>query len=129
MVTGGGLYGSSDTWISRVYYERDPLMEAWRRAVIALLRVALRAGRLHTKMTVDQMEEMLTQQENRWWSIKIQSFQVERAFPAIRRSLRKAATHRAASYHRRRETDRYVLVQRQKAASPGFRTVLTGRVH
>ena len=26
MVTGGGLYGSSDTWISRVYYERDPLM-------------------------------------------------------------------------------------------------------
>ena len=80
MVTGGGLYGSSDTWISRVYYERDPLMEAWRRAVIALLRVALRAGRLHTKMTVDQMEEMLTQQENRWWSIKIQSFKSKEHF-------------------------------------------------
>jgi hypothetical protein len=80
MVTGGGLYGSSDTWISRVYYERDPLMEAWRRAVIALLRAALRAGQLHTKMTVDQTEELLTQQENRWWSIKIQSFKSKEHF-------------------------------------------------
>jgi Putative transposase len=49
-------------------------MEGWRRAVIALLRAALRAGRLYTTMDVAQMEEMLTQQENRWWSIKIQSF-------------------------------------------------------
>jgi hypothetical protein len=74
MVTGGGLYGSSDTWVSRVYYERDPLMEAWRRAVIALLRAALRAGQLCANMDIAQMEEMLTQQENRWWSINIQSF-------------------------------------------------------
>ncbi len=75
MVTGGGLHGSSETWVSGVYHERDPLMEAWRKAVIALLRAALRAGQLHTKMTVDQMEGMLTQQEQRWWSIKIQSFE------------------------------------------------------
>jgi Putative transposase len=74
MVTGGGLYGSNDTWISRVYYDRDLLMQAWRRAVIALLRTALRAGQLCTPMAVEEMEEMLTQQENRWWSIKIQSF-------------------------------------------------------
>jgi hypothetical protein len=74
LVTGGGLYGSSGTWVSRAYYEQDLLMEAWRRAVIALIRAALRAGQLRTKMAVDQMEEMLTQQENRWWSIKIQSF-------------------------------------------------------
>jgi len=80
MVTGGGLYGSSDTWVSRVYYERDPLMEAWRRAVIALLRAALRAGQLCTNMDVAQMEEMLTQQENRWWSIKIQSFKSKEHF-------------------------------------------------
>jgi hypothetical protein len=38
MVTGGGLHGSSDIWVARVYYDRDALMEAWRRAVIALLR-------------------------------------------------------------------------------------------
>lgn len=80
MVTGGGLYGSSDTWVPRVYYERDPLMEAWRRAVIALLRAALRAGQLHTKMPVEQIEEILTRQENRWWSVKIQSFKSKEHF-------------------------------------------------
>ena len=80
MVTGGGLYGSSDTWVSRAYYEQDLLMEAWRRAVIALIRAALLARQLRTKMAVDQMEEMLTQQENRWWSIKIQCFKSKEHF-------------------------------------------------
>jgi hypothetical protein len=80
MVTGGGLSGSSDTWVSRVYYKRDRLMEAWRRAVIALLRAALRAGQLCANMDVAQIEEMLTQQENRWWSIKIQSFKSKEHF-------------------------------------------------
>ena len=61
----GRAYGSADTWVSRVYYERDPLMEAWRRAVVALLRTALRAGQLCTNMDVAQMEELLTLQENR----------------------------------------------------------------
>lgn len=75
MVTGGGLHGSSNIWVSRVYYDRDLLMKSWRKAVITLLRAALRAGQLHTKMTVDQMEEMLSQQEQCWWSIKIQSFE------------------------------------------------------
>jgi hypothetical protein len=75
MVTGGGLHRSSDIWVASVFYEHDPLMEAWRRAVIALLRAALRAGQLDTKMTVDQMEEMLTEQENCGWIIRIQSFE------------------------------------------------------
>jgi hypothetical protein len=70
-VTGGGLSAFSDTWVSRVYYDRDALMKAWRKAVIELLRAALRAGQLHTKMTVDQLEQLLAQQEKRWWSIKI----------------------------------------------------------
>src|ERR1035441_2486572 len=51
------------------------------------------------------------------------------AFPAIRRSLRKAASHRAASYHLDRGTNSQVLVQRQKAAPQGLRAVLAGRVH
>jgi hypothetical protein len=34
--------------------------------VIALLRAALRGGQLCTNMDVAQMEELLTQQENRW---------------------------------------------------------------
>ena len=80
MVTGGGLYGSSDTWVSSAYYEQDLLMGAWRRAVIALIRAALRADQLRTKMAADEIEEMLTEQENRWWSIKIQSLKSKEHF-------------------------------------------------
>jgi len=80
MITGGGLHGSSDTWISRIYYKRDRLMESWRKAVIALLRAALRAGQLHTKMTADQVQELFTQNEKCWWSVKIQSFKSKEHF-------------------------------------------------
>jgi len=73
MVTGGGLHGASGIWVPSVYYDRDGLTEAWRRAVIALLRAALRA-QLFTKMRPEQTESLLTQQENRWWSINMQTF-------------------------------------------------------
>jgi hypothetical protein len=75
MVTGGGLNKSSDTWIPRVYYYQDRLMRAWQRAVIALLRTALRAGQLRTELTPDQTEGLLAHLEECWWSIKIQSFE------------------------------------------------------
>ena len=75
MVSGGGLHVSSNTWISRVYYDRDLLMKSWQKAVIALLRAALRAGQLRTELTSDQMEDLLTHLERCWWSIKIQSFE------------------------------------------------------
>jgi len=80
IVTGGGLHGSSDTWISRIYYEHNRLMGCWRKAVIALLRAALQAGQLRTKMTVDQVKELLTQKEKCWWSIKIQSLKSKEHF-------------------------------------------------
>ncbi len=75
MVTAGGLHGSSCTWVSRVYYDRDALMEAWRKAVIALLRAALRVGQLRTELAASQMEDLLSHLERCWWSIKIQSFE------------------------------------------------------
>jgi hypothetical protein len=75
MVTGGGLHGSSNTWVSRVYYDCDRLMKSWRKAVISLLRATLQAGQLHTKMSIDGIAEMLTEQEKRGWIIKIQSFE------------------------------------------------------
>jgi hypothetical protein len=68
------LHESSSVWVSRVYYDQDRLMKSWRKAVIALLRAALRAGQLHGNMTVNQVDEMLTQQEKCSWIIKIQSF-------------------------------------------------------
>jgi hypothetical protein len=74
MVTGGGLCGASNTWIACVYYDRSRLMESWRKSVIALLRAAHEAGHLQTAMTFEQTEELLTQQEHRWWSVKIQTF-------------------------------------------------------
>jgi hypothetical protein len=80
MVTGGGLHGPSSTWVCRVSYNRDRLTESWRKSVIKLVRAALRTGQIQTKMTVDQVEAMLTQQEKRWWSIKIQSFKSKEHF-------------------------------------------------
>jgi len=75
MATAGGLHGSSCTWVSRVYYDRDALMEAWRKAVSALLRAVLRAGQLLTELTASQMEDLVNHLERCWWSIKIQSFE------------------------------------------------------
>jgi hypothetical protein len=74
MVTGGGLHGS-DIWVPRVYYDHERLMKAWRKAVIALLQTALRAGQVRTELTADQMGDLLTHLEKRWWNIKIQSFE------------------------------------------------------
>ena len=75
MVTGGALCESSDIWAPRVYCDRDLLMRAWQRAVIALLRAALRAAQLRTELTAGQMGDLLTHLERCWWSIKIQLFE------------------------------------------------------
>jgi hypothetical protein len=73
-----GLRGASDVWVSQVYYDRDLLMKSWRKAgkaVVALLRAALRAGQLRTELSVDQMDDLLTHLEKCWWSVKIQLFE------------------------------------------------------
>jgi hypothetical protein len=62
MVTGGG-YRPAEPWIFSVYYDRDCLMKAWQKAVIELLRAALRAGHLRTTMSIDDIERMVTQIE------------------------------------------------------------------
>lgn len=72
MATAGGWRISSGSWVQSVYYRWEILMRLWRRAVLDLLRTALRQGQLRMSMTVDEMEAMLTEQE-RWWSVKIQS--------------------------------------------------------
>jgi hypothetical protein len=74
MAPAGGWRISSGSWVPSVYHNRDILMRLWRGAVLDLLRTALHAGRLRMTMTVDEMEAMLTQQE-RWWSVKIQSLE------------------------------------------------------
>jgi hypothetical protein len=75
MVTAGELQGASNIWIPRVYYNHNHLMKAWRKAVITLLQAALRAGQLQRELTPDQMDDLLTHLEKRWWIIKIQPFE------------------------------------------------------
>jgi hypothetical protein len=72
MVTAGGLE-TSGGWMPSVYYDVDALTCYWRRGVIRLLRASLRAGRLVTELPAHAVEEKLVQQENRWWSVKLQS--------------------------------------------------------
>jgi len=81
MVSGGALSAHSGTWTTRINYNREQLMMAWRRAVIELLRAALRVGVLQANPTAaDEMEALLAKQEARWWSIKIQSFKSREHF-------------------------------------------------
>jgi hypothetical protein len=75
MLTGGGLEESFATWIPSVFHDDIPIMKSWRTAVIKLLRVALRADELGTMLTADQVEELLAEQEQRFWRIKVQSFE------------------------------------------------------
>jgi hypothetical protein len=64
MVTPGGLHGCFSSWVARIYYDRDWLMETWRDAVINLLRAALRAGQLRSEIAIDEIEAMLSDLEN-----------------------------------------------------------------
>lgn len=73
MVSAGGLQSSSGAWIDSVFQNNNLLMKLWRTAVLDLIRTALRAGVLRTEMSSGEMEAMLKSEE-RWWSVKIQSF-------------------------------------------------------
>jgi hypothetical protein len=75
MVTAGGLHDSSEVWVSSIVYDSDALMRSWQRAVIAILRAAAQADQLVTRIPSGQLEELLSQQAKRWWSINIQSFE------------------------------------------------------
>jgi hypothetical protein len=72
MVTAGGLEVAG-TWRATVYYDVDALTHHWRKAVIRVLRASLRAGLLSTSLPAEQVEATLSNQENRWWSVKLQS--------------------------------------------------------
>jgi len=80
MVTAGGLQDSSGVWVADILYDGDALMRSWRRAVIAILRAAAQAGELVTRIPSRQLEQLLRQQETRWWSVNIQSFEDKQHF-------------------------------------------------
>jgi len=78
MVTAGGLH-MSGLWTT-VSYEVDAITNYWRKGVIRLLRASLRNGLLCTDLSPEQTKIILTQQENRWWSVKIQSLGSKQQF-------------------------------------------------
>jgi hypothetical protein len=80
MVTAGGLHEPSGTWIENAFYNRNQLTSLWRASVIRLIRTAYRVGLLKTDMTCGQLEAMLTHWEQRWWSVRIQSFESREHF-------------------------------------------------
>jgi hypothetical protein len=80
MVTAGGLYGESGTWVHTASYRREEFMASWRKAVIRLLRVALRAGQVASALTCEEIEAILNAQEKRWWSVKVQTFKSKEHF-------------------------------------------------
>jgi Putative transposase/Transposase zinc-binding domain len=80
MSTAGGLHDSYEVWARDTLYDKDALMRSWRRAIIAILRAAAQAGQLVTRIPSRELEQFLGQQENRWWSINIQSFEDKQHF-------------------------------------------------
>lgn len=72
MVTAGGLETSGE-WRSSVYFDVDALTHYWRKGVIRLLRTSLGVGIIRTDLPMEQIEETLRREENRWWSVKLQS--------------------------------------------------------
>jgi Putative transposase len=49
-------------------------MTMWQTGVIKLLRTASIAGVLKSDMSFEQVQAMLNEQGERWWSVKVQSF-------------------------------------------------------
>ena len=72
MVTAGGMQGSGG-WRDSISYDRKALTQYWRKGVIRVLRIALRAGIVNPDSSQINVEEMIAAQERRWWSVKLQS--------------------------------------------------------
>lgn len=80
MVSDGGFHAPSSSWLARVYYDRDRLMQFWRAAVINLLRNANRSGLLRSEMTPKQTEAILVERGERRWIINVKSFKSKEHF-------------------------------------------------
>ena len=71
-LTAGGLDTSWER-LPSVYYDVDALTHYWRKGVIRLLRTMLRAGKLLTELPDEEVEQEFLRQQNRWWSVNLQS--------------------------------------------------------
>jgi len=61
----------SEGRLGPAFFNRDHLMHRWRLAVITLLREALKRCDLASGMGREELDAMLTEQSERWWSVHI----------------------------------------------------------
>lgn len=80
LVFAKNLRQPSQSRDSKIFFRKDLIMQSWKRLVITLLRAALRAGSLVSPFADTDLEKLLRREEDRWWSIHIQSFKGKEHF-------------------------------------------------
>jgi len=70
MVSAVGLR-ESNCRVVPAFFNRDRLMRHWRRAIIRLLSEALKQGDLISETGEKDLEPMLAEQSERWWSVHV----------------------------------------------------------
>lgn len=121
MVTAGGITPRG-RWRESFYYDRNALMIYWRQSVVRLLRKALQSGYFGTESSQTELETLLTEQENRWWSVKVQSLGSKEHFlryagryarrpPIAQRRITHISSHKIAFIAKDKKSRRFVNVE------------------
>ena len=79
LVSQSGLDANGTAW-RKAPLNRNELMSLWRYAVVTYLREAHRRGILDTDKTAAQVRHLLREQQERWWSVKIQRLKGKKQF-------------------------------------------------
>lgn len=74
LVSAGGLREGENCWVNIDEFDKKALMHMWRFALIHYLRWALRAKVLQSNLSDRRLEQILTQQYERWWNIHVVRF-------------------------------------------------------
>ncbi len=67
LVSAGGLRAIDSAWLPRLNVRKASLANLWRDSVIGHLRLALKQGKLATKISPYALDELLTTQSQRNW--------------------------------------------------------------
>jgi hypothetical protein len=73
-VSSGGLKEASASWVNQLDLDKGAIMQHWRSAVVAYLRMAYAKGLVITERSPSQVKLLLEMQEECWWSIHLNRF-------------------------------------------------------
>jgi hypothetical protein len=71
MISAGGLNPAEVRWVGSLKFDRKEIMSLWRSAVTSYLRKAYRRSLLREPTLPPQFDNIITQQECRWWNTHI----------------------------------------------------------